>query len=272
MGTMLHIMDCRPYKNALANKTFNGAGFEDLGEYPNCSINFMDIENIHVMRKSRKRLGEVIHNHRRTANDADIGWLSGLDSTSWMTHLRTILKGTNDIIRIVKHEQCSVLVHCSDGWDRTSQICALVEMCLDSYYRTIEGFFVLIEKDWLAFGHQFHIRAGFRSPDNENSNRSPIFDQFMDATFQLLQQNPTAFEFTSTFLCNIMEQFYSCRFGNFLFNTNKDRMLNCIEENTLSMWDYMRKWARNRDQFLNPYYRRTKSILYPRWSLKVLKF
>ena len=34
----------------------------------------------------------------------------------------------------------SVLVHCSDGWDRTAQTCALAQIMLDPYYRTITGF------------------------------------------------------------------------------------------------------------------------------------
>lgn len=33
----------------------------------------------------------------------------------------------------------SVLVHCSDGWDRTAQLSALAQVLLDPYYRTIEG-------------------------------------------------------------------------------------------------------------------------------------
>ena len=28
--------------------------------------------------------------------------------------------------------------HCSDGWDRTSQTCALAQLMLDPYYRTIQ--------------------------------------------------------------------------------------------------------------------------------------
>jgi len=38
------------------------------------------------------------------------------------------------------HEGVSVLVHCSDGWDRTAQTCSLAGIMLDPYYRTIEGF------------------------------------------------------------------------------------------------------------------------------------
>ena len=36
-----------------------------------------------------------------------------------------------------------VLVHCSDGWDRTPQVIALAELMLDPYYRTIEVSFCL---------------------------------------------------------------------------------------------------------------------------------
>lgn len=39
-------------------------------------------------------------------------------------------------------ENASVLVHCSDGWDRTSQVCSLGSLLLDSYYRTVKGFMV----------------------------------------------------------------------------------------------------------------------------------
>jgi hypothetical protein len=31
----------------------------------------------------------------------------------------------------------NVLVHCSDGWDRTSQLSSLSQLLLDPYYRTL---------------------------------------------------------------------------------------------------------------------------------------
>ena len=37
-------------------------------------------------------------------------------------------------------EGASVLVHCSDGWDRTAQVCSLSAVILHPYYRTTRGF------------------------------------------------------------------------------------------------------------------------------------
>ena len=44
------------------------------------------------------------------------------------------------LIKAVAEESVSVVVHCSDGWDRTAQTCSLASIILDPYYRTIHGF------------------------------------------------------------------------------------------------------------------------------------
>ena len=82
----------------------------------------------------------------------------------------------------------SVVVHCSDGWDRTSQTCAVAQLLLDPYYRTIQGFQALVEKDWLHFGHKFSDRCGFLAGDSREI--SPVFTQFIDATWQIMSQFP----------------------------------------------------------------------------------
>jgi myotubularin-related protein 1/2 len=72
--------------------------------------------------------------------------------------LKNILQYSAEIaFRVAKKKQCA-LVHCSDGWDRTSQLCSLSEMMIDPYYRTIKGFEVIIEKEWVSFGHKFETR------------------------------------------------------------------------------------------------------------------
>jgi hypothetical protein len=94
---------------------------------------------------------------------------------------------------------------------------------LDPYYRTIEGFAVLVEKDWLSFGHQFHMRLGHFDETYWESQRSPIFLQFLDCVYQLTSQYPDQFEFTETYLVRLAESLYTCQYGTFLANCEAER-------------------------------------------------
>lgn len=68
---------------------------------------------------------------------------------------KMLLAGAVRIADKIESGKTSVVVHCSDGWDRTAQLTALAMLMLDSYYRTIKGFEILIEKEWISFGHRF---------------------------------------------------------------------------------------------------------------------
>lgn len=52
---------------------------------------------------------------------------------------------------------------------------------MDPYYRTLEGFEVLVEKEWCSFGHMFGLRAHSDSP----TESSPVFLQWLDAVWQV---------------------------------------------------------------------------------------
>lgn len=107
---------------------------------------------------------------------------------------------------------------------RTAQTCALASLLLDPYYRTIHGFQILVEKEWLMFGHKFSHRCG-HVLDSEQASKeiSPIFTQFLDCVWQVTQQFPCAFEFNERFLIKLQEHVHSCQFGNFVGNCQKDR-------------------------------------------------
>jgi hypothetical protein len=93
---------------------------------------------------------------------AEKEFLVAVHNSGWLQHLSEILKGVFAMVLSVDRERASVVSHCSDGWDRTTQLTSLTEMCLDPYYRTTKGFLVLIDKEWLSFGHKFHTRTGHR--------------------------------------------------------------------------------------------------------------
>ncbi|VDD87098.1 unnamed protein product [Enterobius vermicularis] len=246
----LLIFDARPLVNAKVNKA-KGGGFED--SYDNCRLFFLDIQNIHVVRESLRKLKDASFPRVDEKN-----WLRALEESKWLSHIQTILDGSKQIAREVEDNHASVLVHCSDGWDRTAQLTALAMLQLDPFYRTINGFAVLTEKEWCSFGHKFAQRVGHGEDKHSDAERSPVFVQFIDCVWQLLRQFPYAFEFNASFLITILDELYSCRFGTFLYNTEKQRHREqAVKKNTVSLWSYIND---NKVAFLNPLYNR-----YPRY-------
>lgn len=241
----MYIVDTRPKINAMANRAA-GKGYENVANYENIDFHFIGIENIHVMRQSLQKMVEVFD-----AKDLSMSsYLRGLDECSWLKHIKSVLDTSIFIAKAVFYERHSVLVHCSDGWDRTAQTCSLAEIILDPYYRTIHGFQVLIEKEWLSFGHKFVHRCGLLTGDPKEV--SPIFTQFLEAVWQITLQFPTAFQFNERFLLDLHEHLYSCQFGTFLGNSEKDRKEMKLHDRTYSLWGYM--WQ-NLPDYVNPFFK-----------------
>lgn len=143
-----------------------------------------------------------------------------------------------------------ILIHCSHGWDRTSQVSALAQILLDPYYRTRHGFSVLVEKDFMSFGHPFHLRSAHgegrsmntpqQSSTNDEGQISPIFLQFLDCVYQIVQLYPDCFEFNTQYLLELSFHIYSCRFGTMLCDSEREReVLAGIRLRTYSVWDYL---------------------------------
>uniref|UniRef100_A0A8I5R8Y1 Myotubularin related protein 6 n=1 Tax=Papio anubis TaxID=9555 RepID=A0A8I5R8Y1_PAPAN len=230
--------------NAMANRAA-GKGYENEDNYSNIRFQFVGIENIHVMRSSLQKLLEVNGTKGLSVND----FYSGLESSGWLRHIKAVMDAAIFLAKAITVENASVLVHCSDGWDRTSQVCSLGSLLLDSYYRTIKGFMVLIEKDWISFGHKFSERCGHL--DGDPKEVSPVFTQFLECVWHLTEQFPQAFEFSEAFLLQIHEHIHSCQFGNFLGNCQKEREELKLKEKTYSLWPFL---LEDQKKYLNPLY------------------
>jgi len=146
----------------------------------------------------------------------------------WLEHIGLIIEGAVKIVTLIEKEGYTVVTHCSDGWDRTPQLTALAQICLDPYYRTIHGFAVVVEKEWLSFSHKFQHRYGHGDKNWRHSERAPIFLQFVDSVWQVWRQFPSAFQFNEKFLLTLVHHFYSCQFGTFLCNTDKVSLLKTL--------------------------------------------
>jgi myotubularin-related protein 6/7/8 len=297
------IIDARPTTNAVAN-TAKGAGTENMDHYKEAKKAYLGIDNIHTMRDSLSKVVDALRETELVASSLS-GDLPGesaavqildrqaLRRSGWLRHLSAIMEGTLLIVRNVHVNSSHVLIHCSDGWDRTAQLSALSQLCLDPFYRTMRGFQILVEKEWVSFGHKFLDRCGhlssekfFVSPAGDMSNASgaeaaqaffasvqnkfgsqkhiqetsPVFHQFLESVRQVQRQFPERFEFNERFLRQLYYHLYSCQFGNFLFNSERERKVGengrIPSECTVSVWDFF-DTPMERELNLNPDYDRS---------------
>ncbi|RVE68854.1 hypothetical protein OJAV_G00096360 [Oryzias javanicus] len=226
----LLILDARSYAAAVANRA-KGGGCECPEYYPNCEVVFMGMANIHSIRKSFQSLRFLCTQMPDPAN-----WLSALESTKWLQHLSLLLKAALLIV-------------------------ALSKLLLDPYYRTIEGFQVLVETEWLEFGHKFADRCGHGENSDDVNERCPVFLQWLDCVHQLQRQFPCSFEFNEAFLVKLVQHTYSCLFGTFLCNSGKEREDRHVQERTCSVWSLLRPANRTLRNML--YSSHSETVLHP---------
>lgn len=119
---------------------------------------------------------------------------------------------------------------CSCHW-RASSVPYRFFFCFAIVIEFLGFFQVLVSKDWCAFGHRFAARSGHGR--DAGGETSPIFPQFLDATYQLLRQFPTSFEFSENLLILLLHAYHSrwdprFRYGPLEFAARRFGMLRVV--------------------------------------------
>jgi myotubularin-related protein 1/2 len=121
----------------------------------------MGLPNIHNIRYSFHQLRQLLN------SGTDPTYLQTLQSTLWLQNIAQLFTATERCLNSLCSEGTyifyinfqiiipfsfigvSVLVHCSDGWDRTAQIVSLCMLIADPYYRTFDGLISCVIMDGL---------------------------------------------------------------------------------------------------------------------------
>ncbi|XP_022366968.1 myotubularin-related protein 10 isoform X3 [Enhydra lutris kenyoni] len=179
---------------------------------------------------------------------------------------RAFLKHSAELVYLLESRHLSVILQEEEGRDLSCIVASLVQVMLDPHFRTIAGFQSLIQKEWVMAGYQFLDRCNHLK---RSEKESPLFLLFLDATWQLLEQYPAAFEFSETYLAVLYDSTRISLFGTFLFNSPHQRVKQSTEfaisrniqlgdEKGLkfpSVWDWSLQFTtKDRTLFHNPLY------------------
>ncbi|XP_060610633.1 myotubularin-related protein 9 [Anolis sagrei] len=257
-GKRGYIIDTRAL-NVAQQARAKGGGFEQEVHYPQWRRIHKSIERYNILQESLIKLVEACNDQSHNMDR----WLSKLESSNWLTHIKEILTTACLAAQCIDREGASVLVHGTEGTDSTLQVTSLAQIILDPRCRTIRGFEALIEREWLQAGHPFQQRCAQSAYSNSKQKwEAPVFLLFLDCVWQILRQFPCSFEFNYQFLLMLFEHSYASQFGTFLGNNENDRCKLKLPQKTMSLWSWVNR-PEELSRFKNPLFEANSLVIWP---------
>eukprot|EP01128_Nolandella_sp_AFSM9_P001579 TRINITY_DN1179_c0_g1_i1.p1 TRINITY_DN1179_c0_g1~~TRINITY_DN1179_c0_g1_i1.p1 ORF type:complete len:557 (+),score=39.02 TRINITY_DN1179_c0_g1_i1:118-1788(+) len=192
-----------------------GGEHHELTTYysPYCKINYLSLST-QSLRGAYDDLYRCI-----TEEDTD-QLLSDSRLTTWTGHINRYLSHAQGVAQLLS--KTSVIIqHGGISYMSAPTLSSLVQLIADPYFRTLDGFLCLLEKEWLSFGHDFRD-----SRVSGDVGGDPVYFHFVCCVWEILQQNSHLFEFNERFLLCLLDSFDHDRFGTFCLE--HDRMRTAI--------------------------------------------
>ena len=122
----------------------------------------------------------------------------------WMKMIHRVFRVVHQVVHVLQNESSVILIEENDRfWNPV--ISCLVQVVVDPWRRTIQGFESLLSREWMFVN-------GFanRYPDSMRSPNHVTFVLFIDCVHQLIAfaSNGLSFEFTSLYLIRLMDLQY----------------------------------------------------------------
>ncbi|CAL2050069.1 unnamed protein product [Caenorhabditis brenneri] len=219
------------------------------------------------LRRSLQRARQICGKEFQA--DSKTSMLEAINLSNWPQCVSRMIELSNGIVALMTLYNSSVAVCLEAGRSVTTILSSLSQLLSDPFYRTIDGFRVLVEKEWLSFGHFFH---------KENEMCSSSFICFMDCVYQISQQYPSVFEFSDFYINFLAYHSASGFFRTFVDYCEEKRLQSDANEfflpddlTTISIWEYIKLRTRVATYFFNEIYEQFGDPIVPSSSVSQIR-
>ena len=180
MGKKGYIFDLRDV-NSMKNAASKGGGYETEANYSLWTRINKNCDRFDQLHQSLSKLIDACCGDFNSAAANIDKWLSKLESSNWPAITRQVSHVAACIADKMHNKNGCVVMHGFEGTDNTLIISSIVQLLLNPECRTIKGFEMLIEREWLQAGHPFFKRC-FKSAYGSTVQKSegPVFLLFLD--------------------------------------------------------------------------------------------
>ena len=208
------LVDLRPRVPALMNAWFMSGGTEDASKYKTPGGKgehmYAGIGNVDDVLSAYHKCNSADKRNCQSWNEI----------LGKITH--TLAKIVDRILNPVRpHHPTAVVLHCTDGWDRTPQMSLLVQIVLSHEVRSVDGFLSAFIREFPNRGHK--CSKHYSDAGLAEKNPAPIIPQTLEVIRYLLINNPNEFEFEEDLLEWLAGEVYSHSFVEFEGDTAKIR-------------------------------------------------
>ncbi|XP_055384826.1 myotubularin-related protein 10-B [Condylostylus longicornis] len=279
MGELKSYREGRTIENVTLEKVRNCDPERKSLEFKNLSEQLLPTN--YDVRQSYLKLRELcVPENFREFLLQDSKYYSLIDKSGWLKCVSACLEFSLKMSEILRAGTTVVLQE-SNGREMCCVISSIIQILLDPYFRTLNGFQSLIQKEWVALEHPFSDRLGHTwkqentasTSSNVSNNlivnnlissssttadeESPLLLLFLDCIWQLVQQFPEEFEFSQTYLTTIWDSAFMPIFDTFQFNCEYDRQSMVVEKKLIlrPIWDWDEQFdEKDKTFFYNPLY------------------
>lgn len=88
-----------------------------------------------------------------------ISYMPKLVKIDWLGQVGNVLGYAQNVAKTIKVKKQNVLIYCHLGISGTPLLTSLAQLFLDPFYRTFQGFRILVHKEWVYYQHNFRKKG-----------------------------------------------------------------------------------------------------------------